>query len=307
MISESFRSFFYSVRLRAFLCALLFLSAAGRTLVGGVEKELHGIVIVVYDGDTVKVRLTDGTDEKVRLLGIDSPEMDDTRDAVRFMAITAKRFAFWKLFRTRVTLVSDHFTRDKYGRLLASCLMSDGSSFNEIILRAGFALRLRRFPLNPDLERKLDAAEASARKEGRGLWRKDPPPRVTEKDIPRFVGEIVSAEMKCVGMSKRKKFDVLQTESDSFDVLVPERDRASFPGLEEIVGREIVVTGFVETFRGRPQIILSLPGQLARKGGGGSDTNRFLNSPAAGIIKFIGRPAWREKREGGTHASSSGC
>ncbi len=32
-----------------------------------------GLVVVVYDGDTVKVRFADGNERKVRLIGIDSP------------------------------------------------------------------------------------------------------------------------------------------------------------------------------------------------------------------------------------------
>ena len=64
-------------------------------------------VIHVIDGDTVRVRFSDGREGKVRLLGIDSPEMGDRRETVRIQAHMAKRFTFYHLYGEEVWLSYD--------------------------------------------------------------------------------------------------------------------------------------------------------------------------------------------------------
>ena len=125
-----------------------------------------GLVVVVYDGDTVKVRFADGGERKVRLIGIDSPEMDDPREEVRFMAFMAKRFAFLNLFRRNVHLAYDWELEDKYGRLLAYLTTDDGALFNELILKEGFAFAYRKFPFRKDLMERFKAAATEARRAG---------------------------------------------------------------------------------------------------------------------------------------------
>lgn len=75
-------------------------------------------VVRVTDGDTLKVRLADGTEEYVRLIGIDTPEVHGKRecggpDASRAMDRLAP-------VGSRVVLVSDptQADRDRYDRLL---------------------------------------------------------------------------------------------------------------------------------------------------------------------------------------------
>lgn len=75
-------------------------------------------VVRVADGDTLKVRLADGTEEYVRLVGIDTPEVHGKRecggpDASRAMDRLAP-------VGSRVVLVSDptQADRDRYDRLL---------------------------------------------------------------------------------------------------------------------------------------------------------------------------------------------
>ena len=45
--------------------------------VTATSAELTARVLDVYDGDTITVILADGTTEKVRLIGIDTPELHD--------------------------------------------------------------------------------------------------------------------------------------------------------------------------------------------------------------------------------------
>ena len=76
---------------------------------------LRGMVTHVVDGDTVAVSLADGRAERVRLIGIDTPEVGQCGFA------RASRYARAVALGRRAVLVGDptQATRDRYGRLLA--------------------------------------------------------------------------------------------------------------------------------------------------------------------------------------------
>ena len=221
-----------------------------------------GLVVVVYDGDTVKVRFADGGERKVRLIGIDSPEIDDSREEVRFMAFIAKRFAFLNLYRKNVHLAYDWELEDQYGRLLAYLTTEDGVLFNELILKEGFAFAYRKFPFRKDLMERFKAAETEARRAGKGLWRKESPLEVPASKARAYLGNLVSVRMTCAGLEERRSFAVLHSHEGGFEALVPREFRAAFPGLNGLTGKTIVVTGLVEEFDGTLQILLCLPRQL---------------------------------------------
>ncbi len=105
-------------------------------------------------------------------------------------------------------------------------------------------------------------AEREARREGKGLWRKGEPPIVSEEAVSRFAGEIVTVGMTCSGVEKRKKFGVLKSAAGGFEILIPSEVKPAFPDPAALQGRKIVVTGFVETFNGRVQILVFLSRQM---------------------------------------------
>jgi micrococcal nuclease len=220
------------------------------------------VVVLVYDGDTVKVRFGDGGERRVRLIGIDSPELADEREDVRFMAYAAKRFAFLKLFRREVRLTYDWQREDKYGRLLAFLTMEDGTLFNELILREGFASRFRAFPFDPGLMKRFEAAETEARRAERGLWARADPPPVSPAEAAGLLGRLAAVRMTCAAVETRKPFIVLSPAGGGFEVLIPERRRADFPGLEALAGKSLLVKGLVEEYKGRIQIMIDVPLQL---------------------------------------------
>jgi micrococcal nuclease len=221
-----------------------------------------GQVVVVYDGDTVKVRFADGGERKVRLIGIDSPEMDDPREEVRFMAFIAKRFAFLNLYRKNVHLAYDWELEDQYGRLLAYLTTDDGALFNELILKEGFAFAYRKFPFRKDFMERFKAAATDARRAGKGLWRKENPLEVPVSGARAYLGQLVSVRMTCAGFEERRSFAVLHSHEGGFEALVPKEFSAAFPGLKGLTGKTIVVSGLVEEFDGALQILLYLPMQI---------------------------------------------
>src|SRR5215207_4425687 len=94
----------------------------------------------VVDGDTIDVRIGDRL-ERVRLLGIDTPEVYVDRGPPDCFGPEASAFTKTLLpGGTAVRLERDVVGRDDYGRLLAYVyLAADGSLVNETIVRQGFA------------------------------------------------------------------------------------------------------------------------------------------------------------------------
>lgn len=96
----------------------------------------------IYDGDTFTVNIADwppiiGERVKVRIAGIDCPEMRDDRPEVKALARQAKQFTVARL-RAAQTVELRDMRRDKYFRILAD-VYCDGESLAEAILEAGHA------------------------------------------------------------------------------------------------------------------------------------------------------------------------
>ena len=122
------------------------------------------------DGDTVVVNIR-GASERVRLLGIDTPELrgDDGRPECGALEAAAAIAELLPL-GTVVTLTRDVGPRDHYGRLLAHITRAgDTSSVNEALLRRGRARQLVIEP-NTALAEEYHEAEREARAAQRGIW-----------------------------------------------------------------------------------------------------------------------------------------
>lgn len=126
-------------------------------------------VVWVHDGDTIMVRMG-GRKEKVRLIGINSPELGDGRRGRRDLAYEARDHARRRLRGSVVVLRRDPLCsdRDDYGRLLRYVILGDGSNFDEEMVRLGYAWVIRRFPFSSS-GRFREAAQ-QARREKRGVW-----------------------------------------------------------------------------------------------------------------------------------------
>src|SRR5438094_8850230 len=86
----------------------------------GTARPTAGAVVVthVIDGDTVDIA-GGGRHQRVRLLGVDTPETVDPRRPVGCFGPQAAAFTRARLQGRRVRLEFDRQVRDKYGRLLA--------------------------------------------------------------------------------------------------------------------------------------------------------------------------------------------
>lgn len=127
----------------------------------------NALVSRVVDGDTIDVVLR-GRSERVRLIGIDTPESVDPRQPVQCFALEASAFAARHLEGRTVELEFDVERRDRYGRLLAYVWLGD-ELFNLTLVRRGYA-QVYTFPPNVRYVERLLAAQRNARAESAGLW-----------------------------------------------------------------------------------------------------------------------------------------
>jgi micrococcal nuclease len=124
----------------------------------------------VVDGDTIEV-LLNGSKEKVRVIGINTPETVDPRKPVECFGREASNFAKGFLANQIVSLESDptQQERDKYGRLLRYIFVNE-VDFGKLMIEQGYAHEYTYdLPYKYQLEYK--EAEKEAREGKVGLWK----------------------------------------------------------------------------------------------------------------------------------------
>ncbi|NYB73867.1 thermonuclease family protein [Sedimentibacter hydroxybenzoicus DSM 7310] len=128
-------------------------------------------VIRVVDGDTLVVNFQ-GREEKVRLIGIDTPESvhPDASKNVEEGKI-ASNFTKDKLEGKEIELEFDVQERDQYGRLLAYVYL-DGVMFNKTLLAEGYA-QVSTYPPNVKYVEEFTETQRTARENNKGLWNEE--------------------------------------------------------------------------------------------------------------------------------------
>jgi len=119
----------------------------------------------VYDGDTFRT----STGERIRLIGIDTPEMNWEEGNPEFFAREAYEYAREKLLWKKVYLEYDQERRDKYNRTLVYLYLADGTFFNQKLIEEGYASLLL-IPPNLKHSEALKEAEERAQNSGLGIW-----------------------------------------------------------------------------------------------------------------------------------------
>lgn len=145
---------------RYVLAAMLLL---GSPACARAQKDLQCTVAKVSDGDSLKCR--DGS--RVRLIGIDAPELDQEPFGPRSREALERRMPKG----TVVRLEFDVQPRDQYGRLLAY-VWRDDRFVNEEQVAEGYAATLT-VPPNVRWAERFRKALASARERRAGLWADD--------------------------------------------------------------------------------------------------------------------------------------
>jgi micrococcal nuclease len=126
-------------------------------------------VVRVVDGDTFVIDYN-GKEERVRLIGIDTPESvhpneeKNTKEGIKTSNYTKER-----LEGKMIKLELDVQERDKYGRILAYVYV-DGNMYNKELLELGYA-KLATYPPNVKYVDDFTKLQEQARENKVGLWK----------------------------------------------------------------------------------------------------------------------------------------
>ena len=134
------------------------------------EGQIYEVVEVV-DGDTIRVN-HEGQLERVRLVAVDTPETVNPNQPVECYGPESSAYAKDVLTGQQVELRPDatQSDRDRYGRLLRHVFLPDGTHFNELLVKEGYATYESQYGLEQRYAANFSFAQQEAQSQSRGAW-----------------------------------------------------------------------------------------------------------------------------------------
>ena len=208
----------------------------------------------VYDGDTVQ--LTDG--RKIRLLGINTPEVEHRDKPTEAGGEDAKMWLINKLQNTQVRLEIGTEKTDKYGRTLAHLFTETKEHINVSLVKAGLAT-LSIYPPNLQYIAELQAAENDAQKNKRGLWNRPEYAPIAVNQLTdaghagwtRLIGKVTAVHIseRFVYLSFSKRFEV-RIDKDWLSL---------FPDVNSYVDKTVEVRGWLNRNKAQFSMLIRHP------------------------------------------------
>ena len=136
------------------------------------SDKIRAIGIRIVDGDTFDALLGDGsggyTQKRIRLLGVNAPELKAKDEVEKYYATQAKFFLSSLVVNKKIELEFDSKSKkiDRYGRVLAHVNVA-GSSTEKQLLTAGFAKVL---DLDFSQRKEFLSLQQAAQSQTRGMW-----------------------------------------------------------------------------------------------------------------------------------------
>ncbi len=127
-------------------------------------------VVRVIDGDTIQICCVFGDREKVRYIGINTPEIHHPMKGVERYGKEASEANRKLVDGKTVRLEFDVQQLDRYNRLLAYVYLEDGIFVNAWLVEHGFA-QVMTVPPNVKHQELFLKLQREAREAKRGLWR----------------------------------------------------------------------------------------------------------------------------------------
>jgi micrococcal nuclease len=162
-----------------FLLHIFFLENKNFNNLPILEKEVVAVerkeylVKKVIDGDTIII-IDNNKEEFVRLIGVDTPEIDYENNKSECFAEEAKEQAKKLLENKKVFLEADNSqaNRDKYDRLLRYVFLENNINFNQWLIEQGLAKEYTFKNSKYKYQTEFKTAEKLARENKVGLWGK---------------------------------------------------------------------------------------------------------------------------------------
>jgi micrococcal nuclease len=212
----------------------------------------------VYDGDTVK--LEDG--RKIRLLGINTPEVQHRNQATEAGGETAKRWLTDKLKTQKVRLVTDVEQTDKYKRTLAYLITENKEHINVQLVERGLAA-VNIYPPNLLYVNELVEAGKQAEQAKRGIWQQ-PQYAVIAIDSLGNDGHPgwtrLSGKVSLIRSSR--KYVYLEF-SDLFQARIEKKWLTLFPDINSYQGQIVEVRGWLNKNKGGWSMLIRHPSAIS--------------------------------------------
>ncbi len=158
------------------------------------------VVSKVIDGDTIEVEVGGVRHEKVRFLGVDTPETVHPDKPVQYFGKEASDYTKARLLGKTVRLEYDHERRDEYNRVLAYVYL-DEKLFNAELIQKGFGRALLAFPFK--FSEEFAQMQKKAQEDQVGLWAQKIPPsqalNSSDSLLMRILAAINALFQKIVG------------------------------------------------------------------------------------------------------------
>lgn len=214
-------------------------------------------VKTVYDGDTVV--LEDG--RKIRLLGVNTPEVQHRDKAADAGGEEAKNWLMTKLKDTKVRLETDVEKTDSYGRTLGYLFTESKENINVSLVAAGLAA-VSIFPPNLKYVKELVNASQQAEVAKLGIWQR---PEYTPIPVEQLTEAGHSGWTRIVGkvrtVNPARKFVYLEF-SDRFDVRIEKEWLSLFPDLNSYQDKTIEVRGWLNKRKDKFSMLIRHPSAI---------------------------------------------
>jgi micrococcal nuclease len=210
-------------------------------------------VAKVYDGDTIILK----NGQRVRLLGINTPEIESHFRQAETGGQAAKQWLQEKLGSGQVFLEFDAQQRDKYQRLLAHLFLENGEHLNKKIVEAGLAT-LSIIPPNLSYVEELQQAERHAQQQALGIWSMQ---AITVDYLPEKVFGWQRFLATPTALRTTRNY-VRLILNDHIDVRIAKEHLALFPDLNMYLGKRLETRGWASKRKDHYSILVRHPSAI---------------------------------------------
>lgn len=218
----------------------------------------------VYDGDTLLL----SDKRKIRLIGIDAPEVKHHRQAAQAFGAKAREAlrALLKKYHYKIQLRFGKEQLDRYKRTLAHVYLADGTNVSNWLLERGFARTLA-IPPNVKLAECYKQTERVAQQKQLRVWRLDTHRLKHAESLPlAYKGYVrLKGSVHRIAYSKKSLTIELVGKSNlPIYIKVRKNNLRYFKDLNmaNLKDGNIMVTGMISKRYGKRILYLSHPSQL---------------------------------------------
>ena len=214
-------------------------------------------VKTVYDGDTVVLE----NGEKIRLLGINTPEIQHQNKPADAGGDEAKQWLINKVKNAKVRVETDVEKQDHYGRTLGHLFTENKEHLNLQLVKEGLAA-VSIFPPSLRYTKELIAAQDEAEQAKRGIWQRPEYAPINAADLTdeghagwtRIVGTVSEAQVN------RKT--VYLRFTDRFLAKIERDNESLFPDLNSYRGKKIEVRGWLNRSKDKFSMLIRHPSAI---------------------------------------------